>query len=92
MNGYIEKVHLDNCDINNKDLVEVNEKNEKLTELALKHGFQKNSRKAMTAAKQSGIININDVTSQSRDPFMTRNLDFELEQICQSFNLLEYGV
>eukprot|EP01084_Bolivina_argentea_P266947 452962_1 len=28
----------------------------------------------------------------TRDPFMVRDLDFELEQICQSFDLLRFGV
>ena len=45
--------------------------------------IQGNSSKRMAKLSQRNRI---------RDPFMKRDLNFELEQICQSFDLLEYGV
>eukprot|EP01083_Nonionella_stella_P040725 110414_1 len=45
--------------------------------------IQGNSSTALFGARAS--------STRIRDPFMKRDLDFELEQICQSFDLLEYG-
>ena len=56
------------------------------------HVLQDTRARRVIQGNSSKRIQRNSQRNRIRDPFMKRDLDFELEQICQSFDLLEYGV
>eukprot|EP01083_Nonionella_stella_P314177 1130828_1 len=93
LNGYIKRVHLENCVQKRRDLVDVNVRNERIRDIAQKKDVYHPTE--LRRARNSGLISLHEVALTqifNRDPFMSRDVDFELEQICQSFDLLEYGV
>ena len=86
LNGYIEKTHIENCKIKEKHLSQILSKSRQIKSLG------NLSQRILHKAQESKIIDREKSSSRMRDPFLTRHLDFELEQICQSFDLLKHGV
>lgn len=85
LNGYIRDTHVDNCSPMEQDVEECN--------------MMSNMYKQLAERKQVPMWQLDQKKQgderhlhKHRDPFMARELDFELKQICQAFDLLEFGV
>eukprot|EP01083_Nonionella_stella_P209508 759378_1 len=87
LNGYIETVHLANCSTQRKYLDNLVQQHKKVRSLG-----DVLSPALLHRAQSSRVISIAQNTARMRDPFMTRHLDFELQQLCQAFDLLSHGV
>ena len=111
LNGYIKRTHLENCQLQERDLLTINQsktefeqrvmwlwktQGEPIWKVLSERGAEQYaaaSKKKMTQRKQS--FSVERGVDKLRDPFLERNTEiliFELEQICQAFNLLEFGV
>lgn len=78
LNGYIRETHVANVSVKEIDIGKCNAEEMKLEEQA------NLSQRKLQNMKEHKV-------QKFRDPFMERNLDLELEQICKAFDLLKYG-
>ena len=100
LNGYIRDVHVTNCQQEKCDLVDLNSSCKRMKRVAEQeevsqwkvyehYDLIEQQRSAAMVHKKNREM---PQQQKIRDPFMARDLKFELEQICQAFDLLEYGV